>query len=293
MKQKILFPFLLGVLGFFFTTPYNMSHSIFISCVAVMGHYFLYGIALKVKWQYSPLQMLVFWLAQPLVSIFTVPLESSFAQVREEMPYLFPIIVPVFTLVAGISLALGYLWVLAKMKKPFLIGLTLLWLGASFFLWKDVLPYLSFQQNSYDFVGKTPVTPLKSLNTSDFRPEMYQGKKTYFFCCEPLWTDKRLLKQLQRLYDMHKNNSNIQIALIVCHSDEKVEAAQIKNILEGYTFPQYEDNAGEWSKYTAKYRRNVGFLINEKSEILKRFRQDYNNTSTSWYAGMSDFLVEK
>lgn len=293
MKQKILFPFLLGVLGFFFTTPYNMSHSIFISALAVMGHYLLYGIALKWKWQYSPSQMLVFWLAQPIVSVITIPLDTSFSQVQEEMPYLFPIVVPVFTLVAGISLALGYLWALAKMKKTFLIALTLLWLGTSFFLWKHILPSLSFQQNSYIFAEKTPTSPLKGLNTSDLRPEMYQGKKTYFFCCEPLWTDSRLLKQLQRLYDMHKNNPNVQIGLIVCHSDEKVEIAQIKTTLEGYTFPQYEDNAGEWSKYTAKYRRNVGFLIDEKGKISHRFQQDYNNTLTSWYAGMSDFLVEK
>lgn len=293
MKQKLLFPFLLGAVGFFLTTPYNMSHSIFISAVAVMGHYFVYGIALQQKWQYSPLQVLIFWLAQPIVSVITIPLESSFAQVQEDMPYLFPIVVPVFTFVAGISLALGYLWSLQKMKKMVLLTLTLLWVGTALILWKDILPTLSFQQNSYIFAKKMPTSPLNGLNTSDLHAEMCQGKKTYFFCCEPLWTDKRLLKQLQRLYDMHKNNQNVQIGLVVCHSDEKVEIAQIKTTLAGYTFPQYEDNAREWSKYVAQYRGNVGFLIDEKGNITHRFRQDYGNTLTVWEAEMGDFLVEK
>ncbi len=289
MKQQLLFPLLLGFLGFFLTTPYNMGGSLFISCMAIMGHYFLYGIALKLKWQYSPLQMAVFWLAQPLLSLITVPFEGDFSHIQAEIPYLFPVIVPTFTLVAGISLAVGYLWTLEK--KALTFALTLLWLCGGFFLWKEALPRMSFQQNLFISAEKVPTSLLKGLNQPDFTPEMYKGKKSYFLCWEPvMWTDERQLRQFQRLYDLHKNDANIQMALIVCHSKEDMEQAQIDHFLGKYTFPKYEDRSGEWLAFVSKHRQEVGVLIDEKGEITHEITADFQNQGQMWFAEMGDLL---
>lgn len=291
MKHKLLYPFIVGALGAFFTAPYNMSGMLNIACLAIMGHYFLYGIALTKKWQYSPLQLAVFCYAQPFLYLIGIPFQNNFTSIHAEIPYLFPIYVPVFTTVAALSLALGHIWTLPQVKKSLAIVLTLVWVSGGFFLLTEGLPLMSFDSNIFISENEAPHTPLKGLNRPEFSSQMLKGKKSYFLCWDAQHYDERQLREFQALYNLHRANTNLQMALIVCHSKERIEESQIHKCLSPYSFPKYEDTQGEWSTYSLKYQQNVGLMINKEGKIAYEITRDAQNSAGIWLDEMTALLA--